>query len=167
MQLKQEGQDSPVSLTWLPDKFWVNWPFNPRELVQNRLSTCLPWRSSWTSDWNDFSCFWITNGRDTSYQVSSQLAFWVKEKNFEIDFQDGSHGIHLGYLIGTVLSIFDQQVNLMLSTKFPVNWPFGSSEKVQIDFQHGRPSWISDRNDSCYFQSSSQLAFQFRRKKLI
>ena len=27
--IKQEGQDGPVS--WLPDKFQVNWPFGSRE----------------------------------------------------------------------------------------------------------------------------------------
>ena len=29
----------------------------------------------------------------SSYQVSSQLAVWVKEMNFEIDCQDGSRGV--------------------------------------------------------------------------
>ena len=40
----------------------------------------------------------------------------------KIDFQDGGH---FRFLIGMILAIFDLQVTLMLSTKFPVNWPRG------------------------------------------
>ena len=36
------------------------------------------------------------------------------------DFQDGGHGGHLGFLIRTILAIFDLQVTLMLPTKFRV-----------------------------------------------
>ena len=38
----------------------------------------------------------------------------------KIDFQDGGHGGHLGFLIRTILAIFDLQVTLMLPTKFRV-----------------------------------------------
>ena len=44
----------------------------------------------------------------------------------KIDFQDGRDGGHLGFMIGTILAIFDLQVTMMLPTKFRVNWPFGS-----------------------------------------
>ena len=40
----------------------------------------------------------------------------VQEKKRKIDFQDGFHGGHLGFLIGTILAIFDLQVTLMLPT---------------------------------------------------
>ena len=40
------------------------------------------------------------------------------------DFQDGGHGGHLGFPIGTILAIFDLQVTLMLPSKFRVKWPF-------------------------------------------
>ena len=43
----------------------------------------------------------------------------------KIDFQDGGHGGHLGFPIGTILAIFDLQVTLMLPTKYRVNWPRG------------------------------------------
>ena len=59
--------------------------------------------------------------------MSSQFAFWVKEKNFK----DGSHGMHFGFPIEKILAIFDLQVTLILPTKLRVNWPFGSGEKVQ------------------------------------
>ena len=40
----------------------------------------------------------------------------VLEKKQKIDFQDGCHDGHLGFLIGMILAIFDLQVTLMLST---------------------------------------------------
>ena len=43
----------------------------------------------------------------------------------KIDFQDGGHGGHLGFLIETILAIFDLQVTPMLPTKYRVNWPWG------------------------------------------
>ena len=45
----------------------------------------------------------------------------VSEKKRKIDFQDGGHGGHFGFPIGTILAIFDLQVTPMLPTKFRVN----------------------------------------------
>ena len=75
----------------------------------------------------------------------------VQEKKRKIDFQDGGH---LGFLIGTILAIFDLQVTQMLPSKFGVNWPFGSGEEAKNRFsrwQPWRPSWISNRHDFSYF----------------
>ena len=105
----------------------------------------------------------------------------VQEKKRKIDFQDGCHGGHLGFPIGTILAIFDLQVTLMVPSKFGVNWPFGSGEEAKNRFsrwQPWRPSWISDRNDFSYFWStshpdasyqvkSSQLAQGCRRSRLL
>ena len=52
-----------------------------------------------------------------------------------IDFQDGCHGGHLGFPIGTILPIFDLQVAPMLPTKFGVNWPFSSIEEAKKIFK--------------------------------
>ena len=49
----------------------------------------------------------------------------VQEKKRKIDFQDGDHGGHLGFPIGIILAILNQQVTLMLPTKYRVNWPRG------------------------------------------
>ena len=46
----------------------------------------------------------------------------VQEKKGKIDFQDGGHGGHLGFPIGTILAIFDLQVTSMLPTNYRVNW---------------------------------------------
>ena len=67
-------------------------------------------------------------------------------KKQKIDFQDGCHGSHFGFLIGTILAIFDLQVTPMLPTRFGVNWLLGSGEEAK-----NRPSWISDRHDFSYF----------------
>ena len=95
----------------------------------------------------------------------------------KIDFQDGGHGGHLGFPIGTILAIFDLQVTLMVPSKFGVNWPFGSGEEAKNRFSRWRPSWISDRNEFSYFlstshpdayyQISSQLAQGCRRSRLL
>ena len=76
---------------------------------------------------------------------------WPFGSEAKIDFQEGDHGGHLGFPIGTILAIFDLQVTLMLASKFGVNWPFGSGEEAQNKFSRGRPSWISDRHDFSYF----------------
>ena len=52
----------------------------------------------------------------------------------KIDFQDGGHGGHLGFPIGTILAIFDLQVTLMLPSKFRVKWPFSSGEEAKNRF---------------------------------
>ena len=66
------------------------------------------------------------------------IGFSVQEKKQKIDFQDGCHGSHLGFPIGTILAIFDLHVTPMLPNKFGVNWPFSSEKKRKLDFQNAR-----------------------------
>ena len=72
----------------------------------------------------------------------------------KLDFQDGFHGGHLGFPIGTILAIFDLQVTPMLPTKFQVNWPLGSGVEAKNRFSRWPPtwwqSWISDPKDFKY-----------------
>ena len=104
----------------------------------------------------------------------------VQEKKRKIDFQDGGHGGHLGFPIGTSLAIFDLQVTPMLPSKFGVNWTFCSGEEAKNRFSRWRPwrsSWISDRHNFSYFcstghpdasyQVSNQLAKGCRRSRLL
>ena len=55
------------------------------------------------------------------------------------EFQEGSHGGHLGFPFGTILAIFDPEVTLMLPTKIQVNWPFGSREEAKNGFSRWQP----------------------------
>ena len=63
---------------------------------------------------------------------STGLSF--QEKKQKIDFQDGCHGSHLGFPIGTIIAIFDLQVTPMLPTMFGVSWPLGSGEEAKKRF---------------------------------
>ena len=65
----------------LPTKFRVNWLFGLGEEAKNRFSRWPPWRLSWISDLHDFSYFWSTSHFDASYQVWSQLAFWLRRRS--------------------------------------------------------------------------------------
>ena len=89
----------------LPSKFGVNWPFGSGEEAKNRFSRWRPWRPSWISDRHDFTYFdlQVTPMLPNKFGVS-----WpsVQEKKRKIDFQDGGHGGHLGFPIGTILAIF-------------------------------------------------------------
>ena len=69
----------------------------------------------------------------------------------KIDFKDGCHGGHLGFLIRRILAIFDLQVTPMPPSKFGVNQPFGSREEAQNRVSSWQQSWISDRHDFSYF----------------
>ena len=56
--------------------------------------------------------------------------------------------------LGTIFAISNIQATPLLPTKFQVNWPFGSGEKVKKRFSRcrpWRPSWISGRNDFSFF----------------
>ena len=53
------------------------------------------------------------------------IGLLVQEKKRKIDFQDGGHGGHLRFPIGTILAILNLQVTPMLPTKYQVNWPRG------------------------------------------
>ena len=96
----------------------------------------------------------------TYYQtILESIGISVQEKKINTDFQDGSHGGHLGFPIRTILVTFDLEVTSILPTKFHVNRSFGSGEKFTIDSQHG--GYADHRRvpsltvlDSRYFLSS-------------
>ena len=90
----------------LPTKFQINWPLGSREEVQSRFSRCRLWQPSYISNQNYLSFFWSTN-----------------------DFLH--HGGHLGFMIRTILFIFDLKAAPILHTKFCLNWPFSSGEEAQ------------------------------------
>ena len=59
-----------------------------------------------------------------------------------MNFQNSRHAGRLRFPISTILAIFYLQVALILSTEFPVNWPFGSGDEGKNIFSRWRPSWI-------------------------
>ena len=61
----------------------------------------------------------------------------VQKKKRKVDFQDGHHGGHLGFLIKTILGIFDLQVIPILPTKSFESIGSLVQEKWKIDFQDG------------------------------
>ena len=135
----------------LPSKFGVNWPYGSGKEAKNRFSRWLPWRRSWISNRHDFSLFLIYKSPRCFLATLEAIGLSVQEKKRKIDFQDGGHGSHLGFPIGTILPIYDLQVTPMLPSKFGVNWPFGSGEEAKNRFSRWWPSWISDRHDLSYF----------------
>ena len=73
----------------------------------------------------------------------------VQERKRKKDFQEHSHGDHLGFSIGTILATFDVQVISICPTKIQVIWPFGSKEvaKNRVSrWQPRPPTWISNWN---------------------
>ena len=141
----------------LTTMFGVNWLLGLGEEAKNSFSSWLPWPPSWISYRHDFSYFWSRSPRCFLASLES-IGPSVQEKNRKIDFQDGCHGGHLGFPIGTILAIFDLQVTQMLPSKFGVNWPFGSGEEVKNRFSRWLPwwpSWIFDRHNFSYFWSTS------------
>ena len=57
----------------------------------------------------------------TKFRRNRPCVLGVKFKSY---FQEGEDGGHRGFLIGTLLTIFDLQVALMLPTKVRVNLPW-------------------------------------------
>ena len=104
------------------------------------------------SDPNNLSYFrsTVTPMLPTKFRVKWPFSSGEEAKNRF----SSCHGGRLGFLIGTILAIFDLQVTLMLPTKFKVNKPFGSGVEVKNRFSRWppwRPSGISNRNDFSHF----------------
>ena len=70
----------------------------------------------------------LTDGRTDGRKVITIAHPGQSSGELKIDFQDGDHGGHLGFPIGTILATFDLQVTPMLLTMFRINWRFGLEE---------------------------------------
>ena len=98
------------------------------------------------------------------------------QKKDKINFQNGGHGGHLGFLIRKILANFYLQDTLILPTKFHVNRPFTSGEESKkytlkmaaiLDFQSVRfyLFWIC-KLSQCYLSSLKSVGLLFQEKKL-
>ena len=174
----------------LPTKFQVNLPFGSGEEAKNRFSR-LPW---WISNRNDFSYILSTSHTedasyqvssqlrshhphphpDVSYQVSSQLVFWLSRRSKQKKrFSRWQPWWPSWISDRNNFSYFWSISHWKLLTKFPVKWLF-VSEEAKNKFSRWPPSWISDWKDFSYFWSTkhpdafyqvkSQLAFGLRSR---
>ena len=123
----------------LPAKFQVSWPFGSAE-AKNRFSRWPPRQPAWISDRNDLGYFVIYKSPQGFLPSFMSIRLSVHEKKWNIDFQDGRHGSHFGFLIGTILAIFDVQITPVLSTNFQVSGLSVQEKKGKIDFQDSRQS---------------------------
>ena len=69
-------------------------------------------------DWNNFSYFLIYKSLQYFLPSFQSIGLSVQEKRLKIDYQDGSHGGHLGVPIGMILASFDLQFAPILPIKF-------------------------------------------------
>ena len=110
---------------------------------------------------------WFLKNHDFIHVNSSVAGKYNKHK------QDGSH---LGFPINMILATVDLQVTSTLPMNFESMALSVQEKKFKTDFQDGHHGHnLGFRNDLSYFSStshpdasykvSSQLAFQFRRRK--
>ena len=60
-----------------------------------------------------------------------QVDWSVQEKTRKVNFQDSSHGDHLGLPTERILATFDLKVTLMLLQRSKINGLFDSREEVK------------------------------------
>ena len=159
--------DLQVTLV-LHTKFRVSWPFCSGEEANNRYSRWPQWRPLWISDKNEFSFFIYKSSRWFLPGFKSPFGSGEEEKN---RFSRWPPRGHLGFRIGTILAIFDEQVTPMFPSKFQISW-FFVQRKRKIDFKDGRHRGhlgFSARNDFSYFLSTSHprcsAGFSVQEKK--
>ena len=114
---------------------------------------------------NYFSLFFLSASHpDTSYQVSSQLAFRFRKRKSKYIFITAAIGAILDFRSERFYLFFLSASHPDIFIKFRVNWPFGSGE-VENRFQDSRKS---DQNDFSYFWSASHpdTSYQVSKKKL-
>ena len=114
-----------------PIKFQLNRTgFRRRCCLKNFKMAACAWRPSWISEQNDFSNFESLCHCDASHQVSAHSDLGFGRTSFE-EFQDGSHGSHLGHRNGRISAILNLHVATMPPTKFQLNPTYGSGGDVK------------------------------------
>ena len=91
----------------LPTKFGVNWLLGLGEEAKNRFSRLAAMAAILDFQSARFYLLLIYKSPRCFLPSLKSISLSVQEKKRKIDFQDGHHGGHLGFLIGTILDIFD------------------------------------------------------------
>ena len=116
--------------------------------VKNWFSRWWLWHLFWISNCQDFWLFFIYMYNLTRcYIVRFNLICLVICKMSKTDFQNGSCGGHLGFLIDTILAHFDPEVVLLLQSKFQLKSTKSLGRDVENWFSRWwlwRSSWIFD-----------------------
>ena len=114
----------------LPTKFLVNWHFSSDEEAINRFSRWPPFLIGIIGAIFDLQ---VTLMIPTKFQIN-----WSIGK--KINFQDGFHGGHLGFPIGTILAIFDLRhpnASFQVSSQLAFVFRKRSEKKHFQDGHHG------------------------------
>ena len=108
------------------------------------ISRWWSWRPYWISNRNDFNHLFFIN-KSPRYFIPNfeSVGFLVQEKKFKIDFQDGGHGDHLGFPIGTILAIFNLLIVPMPKLSFKSIYSIGWEELLKMWKANGR-IWTTD-----------------------
>ena len=113
------------------------------------LSDWASGRLNLISNWDDFSFFWST--------ITPMLS--------------------TGFLIGTILAIFDPQLNPMFLMKFSVNWPFSSGVEAKNKFSRWPPRrpyrisigrikpFLIYKSSPCFLPSFKSFSLSVQEKK--
>ena len=105
----------------------------------------------WSISLQNYTYCKFSNKRGKMAWLTDKLAFLFRRR---IDFQDSGHSGHLGFLIGTILALFNLQITLMHPTDFQVNWAFSAGEEAKNIFSRWQPwwpSWLFNQNDFSHF----------------
>ena len=130
--------------------FQLKWP-KSLGVVKNWFSRWQLWRPFWISDRHDFSYILFIYKWICCYIVHVSFNFICLvdcKKMSKTDFQDGSCGGHLRFLINMILAHFNPEVVLLLQSKFRLKLTKGLGWDVKSWFSRWRfwrPSWIFNR----------------------
>ena len=135
--------------------------FRFRLKSKNWFSRWPPWWLSWISDRNILAIFdlQVTPMLPTKFQVNWPFGTGEEAIN---RFQDGRHGGHLGFPVGTVLSYFwstcHPDASYLVSSR-----RLGSGGEAKNRFSRWPPSWISDCNNLAFvdLQVTPMLPIKF------
>ena len=130
-------------------EYHINWPFGSGECKK---------------DFQDNDHLWFLNGTILALFIYKSpwcflpslesIGLSAQEKKKKIDFQDDSHGGHLGCPIRMILAILTYQSPRCFLSFQDISRPF-VSEEARNRFSRRRPFWISHRNNLSYFLSTS------------